>query len=159
MPVETDYRDGSRGAETVGFEALLAPVAAELGCQPLVSLVLCGDDEIAALNAQWLSHDGPTDVISFPQLELIPGVPSDELRDGVLLGDIVISVETAAGQAAEFDDWSTADEVALLFVHGLLHLCGYDDLSDEARAVMTSREAEVLTATGRRPAPGRGGSA
>ena len=153
MPIELDNRHAQWDAANVDLDVLLAPVARELGCQPTVSVVFCGDEEMAQLNAQWLNHEGPTDVLSFPQFELKPGDRVEGLVDGALLGDVVISIDTAAEQAADFAEWSTADEVALLFVHGLLHLCGYDDLDDGARTTMRVREDEVLTAAGRKAAP------
>lgn len=88
-----------------------------------VSLVLCGDAEIKKLNHRWRGFDKATDVLSFPQLEgeRIPqpkGAP-------LVLGDVVISLPTARRQAKETAR-ELNDELALLWVHGLLHLLGYD---------------------------------
>jgi probable rRNA maturation factor len=154
VPIELDNRHATWDSAAVDLEALLAPVArGELGCEPTVSVVFTGDEEMAELNAQWLAHEGPTDVLSFPQFELRPGDAVEGLVDGALLGDVVISIDTAAEQAADFESWSTADEVALLFVHGLLHLCGYDDGDDASRHAMREREDEVLVTAGRSKAP------
>ncbi len=119
---------------------------AETGVEVEVSVLLCDDAAIAELNQRYLGHDGPTDVLSFPQHELAPGQAA--LSDGDLLGDVAISVETAARQAAEFADWSLDDELALLVVHGLLHLCGWDDLDEAARGAMQRREDELLALAG-----------
>ena len=80
-----------------------------------VSLSLCNDEAIAELNCQWRGKDRPTDVLSFP------------LEDEVMLGDLVISVETAAQQAASRGH-SLRDEVRVLMVHGMLHLLGHDPM-------------------------------
>lgn len=77
--------------------------------------------------------DKPTDVLSFPQ------------EDPLLLGDIVISVETALAQA-EKAHWPLSSELALLGVHGLLHLIGYDDEEEEGAQEMELRTRAVLTA-------------
>jgi probable rRNA maturation factor len=103
---------------------------------------LVDDDEIRALNRQFLGVDEPTDVLSFPDAgdeEFIvgePGTPS--------LGDIAISLPTAERQANEAGH-SLASELAHLLVHGILHLCGYDHVTgpeDEAR--MRAREEYYL---------------
>lgn len=80
-----------------------------------LSLVLCTDAHIRSLNSQWRGMDKATDVLSFPQ-----GDP-----DLVVLGDLVISLETAERQAME-RGYALRDEVRVLLVHGLLHLMGYD---------------------------------
>lgn len=101
-----------------------------------LSVVLCSDAHIASLNAQWRGVEGPTDVLSFPQ--------DDE--DGVLLGDIVISVETAAAQATE-RGLELVDEIRVLLVHGLLHLLGYDHEGEKEGdwLVMADMENRLLS--------------
>src|SRR5207245_8564741 len=90
------------------------------------------------LNRRDLDHDCPTDVISFGLSE--PGDP-------VLFGELIVSAETAATTArqAGVDPWH---ELALYLVHGVLHLCGYDDSSPDARAAMRRREGEILARAG-----------
>jgi probable rRNA maturation factor len=150
MPVSIDPQHPLADAELGELTRVLsAAIQAELGVVCDLSVVLCDDATIAELNEQYLGHPGPTDVISFPQHALLPGQrPPDSL-----LGDIVVSVETATRQAAEFADWSLADELALLVIHGLLHLCGWDDLQPQQRKAMQAREDHVLQAVGRRAAP------
>lgn len=80
-----------------------------------LSVVLTDDQEMCAMNSQWRGVDAATDVLSFPQND----------PDKVILGDIVISVETAQRQAVERNH-GTRDEIRILLVHGLLHLMGYD---------------------------------
>jgi len=119
---------------------LSAPLAALLRREgvpgdPEVSVVLCGDAFIRSLNAQYRGKDRPTDVLSFAQ---------DDLD---LLGDIVISLPTAARQA-EAAGWSLENEVALLGVHGLLHLLGHDDETAEGAWEMQARTEAVLREVG-----------
>lgn len=105
-----------------------------------LSVLLCDDALIRELNAKWRGVDAPTDVLSFPQVQ---GAP----QDGDVLGDVVISMETAARHAAEVGH-ALADEVCVLLVHGLLHLLGHDHhATDEARK-MAAEEARVLAALG-----------
>lgn len=93
-----------------------------------VACILVTDEEIARLNETWVGHEGPTDVITFP------------LAEGELLeGEVYISVETARIQAKEYRT-SLRQELARLWIHGLLHLCGHEDSSDEKRTAMAKRE-------------------
>lgn len=96
------------------------------------------DDELAALHGRFFGDPSPTDVISFPS-----GEPID--ADAGHLGDIVISWETARQHAAEIGH-SAARETAFLALHGLLHLCGYDDRTADAREAMLNRQSELLAA-------------
>lgn len=103
-----------------------------------ISLALVDDATIHRVNREHLAHDCPTDVISF--------VLSDE-DESVLSGELIVSTETAARVAAEIGApvWN---ELALYVVHGLLHLCGYDDLDEESAATMRSREDAALARLG-----------
>jgi probable rRNA maturation factor len=105
-----------------------------------LSIALVDDDEIARLNRDWRKKRGPTDVLSF---SLVEG-DFAEHRAG-LLGDVVISVETAARQAAERRR-GLDDELARLMVHGLLHLVGHDHEADDEARVMTAEERRVRRA-------------
>ena len=106
---------------------------AELGC------LLVSDRRIRALNRRYRGEDYPTDVLAFPQGEGggPPGHPG-------LLGDVVISVETAARQAARAGH-SLEREAALLLIHGILHLLGHDHGEEEERAKMWKAQEEILT--------------
>jgi len=105
-----------------------------------LTLTFVGRDEIAALNAEHLGHTGPTDVLSFP-LDDVAGAPGADVP--VLLGDVVVcpsvAVEQAAGHAGAIDD-----ELALLVVHGVLHVLGHDHADDDELHTMQSRELELL---------------
>jgi probable rRNA maturation factor len=83
-----------------------------------IAVLLCDDEEIASLNQRFRGQAGPTDVLSFPD--------RTEGPDGKLhLGDIAVSLETAARQASGVG-WNLDREVKRLLVHGILHLLGYD---------------------------------
>ena len=99
---------------------------------PEISLVICDDAFIQALNAEYRGKNKPTDVLSFAQ------------DDPNVLGDIVISLPTAARQAAAAG-WPLESEIALLGLHGLLHLLGYDDETAEGAWKMQRRTEAVLT--------------
>ena len=96
--------------------------------------------DIAELNAEHMGKEGPTDVLSFPldDGDVVPGVPA-------LLGDVVVCPEVALAQFADhagtFDD-----EIALLIVHGILHVLGHDHAEPDEADVMRARELELLTA-------------
>jgi probable rRNA maturation factor len=103
-----------------------------------LSVALVDDASMRELNRRHLGHDWPTDVISFPMGEPLSADFS---------GALVISAQMAATITRErdLDPWP---ELALYLIHGLLHLCGYDDQSAEARARMRRREQEQLAAEG-----------
>lgn len=106
-----------------------------------VSILLTTDEHIHQLNRDYRGKDRPTDVLSFRQLEEEDS--RDEYDELVMLGDVVISVETAARQAAQRNR-PLDDEVSLLVVHGILHLLGYDDETDEGAEEMREHERAVL---------------
>ena len=103
---------------------------------------------IAELNQQWMDKEGPTDVLAWPMDELRPGLVNEEPEEGVL-GDLVVCPEVAARQAEEArtsgrEGYSTADEVDLLTVHGILHLLGYDHGEPEEHAEMFGLQDRLL---------------
>jgi probable rRNA maturation factor len=102
-----------------------------------LSVALVDDETIAQLNGQWRNKPRSTDVLSF---SLVEGDFSD--HRGGLLGDVVISVETAAAQAASRHR-GLDDEIARLLVHGVLHLVGHDHEEDEEAARMRAEERRV----------------
>lgn len=110
-----------------------------------VHLTIVDDREISRLNARYLGARKPTDVLAF-NLES-PG-PSP------LLGEVIISADTAARQAASLRI-PVAVEIDLLLVHGLLHLLGYDDKAKRDARLMHEREREILSHGRRRPLPPR----
>lgn len=119
-----------------------------------VHLTLVDDREIRRLNRRYLGTRRPTDVLAF-NLELDAGPPFLESpRPARLLGEVIISAETAARQAARLRI-PVALELDLLLVHGLLHLAGYDDHKPDEARVMHEREREILSRGRRRSLPAR----
>lgn len=104
-----------------------------------IEFLLVSDDEICALNAEFLGKDYATDVLSFP-LDLSE---TDSMH--LPLGSIVISLEMAQC-VADSHNHSLQSELAILFTHGLLHLLGYDHESDSGEHRV--REREILARFG-----------
>jgi probable rRNA maturation factor len=110
-----------------------------------VSVLLCDDAAIAALNVRWRGHEGPTNVLSFPAPHG-EGVARGADRP-TPLGDIVIAYETVAREAADHGK-PLPDHLAHLAVHGFLHLLGYDhELEGEAER-MERLERDILAEIG-----------
>ena len=116
-----------------------------------LSILLCDDPTIHALNREYRHKDKPTDVLAFAMMEgeiggHAPGV----------LGDVVISLDTAARQAREHAR-SLEDEVTMLLAHGLLHLLGLDhrDRTEERRMTACTDLLRASAITRRRGARGR----
>jgi len=110
-----------------------------------VSVTFTDNAGIHALNKEYRNIDRATDVLSFPQINYDEG---EELCDGEMLGDIVLSLERAREQAEEFGH-SFERECAFLCAHSMLHLLGYDhELSDEDDADMRKRQSEIMERMG-----------
>lgn len=105
-----------------------------------ISVVFVDDGKINQLNKQYRQVDSPTDVLSFAMQE---GVPMPDREGELVLGDVVISLETAVRQAGEYGH-SFNREVAYLTVHGVLHLFGYDHEDEEDRKVMREKEESIM---------------
>ena len=102
-----------------------------------VSLLICDDAQIKQLNMEYRQKDYATDVLSFPMTE-------DPYTEGGMLGDIVISLDTAKKQASEADI-ALEREISFLFIHGLLHLMGFDhELGQEEEEEMFTLQEEIL---------------
>ena len=101
-----------------------------------VGVVLTDNDELHRLNRDFRERDMVTDVLSFP-------ADATDSEDGRYLGDIAISLERAAEQAARFGN-RFPDEVDRLLVHGLLHLCGFDHHTPADGRRMKARERTYL---------------
>jgi len=98
-----------------------------------LSILVTGNERIRELNAEYRSIDRPTDVLSFP------------MDDESMLGDVVISLEKAAEQAARFGV-TTEEETGRLLAHGVLHLLGYDHVNGGRQAAKMKRAEEFLLA-------------
>jgi probable rRNA maturation factor len=109
-----------------------------------VSVLLTDDATVHDMNRLYRRQDKPTDVLSFAQRDLHPDAPSlpPEASRLQVLGDVVVSVDTAARQAIQHGVTLNA-ELALLTVHGILHLLGYDDDTEEGAGKMCEKEKAV----------------
>lgn len=124
-----------------------------------LSVLFVDDKEMAALNEQFMGHAGPTDVLAFPidaaevQVLSVPALshsgpdraPMDPEDLPLLLGDVVVCPAVAERQFAEHAG-TLDDELALLVVHGVLHVLGHDHAEPGEAARMRSRERELLEA-------------
>jgi len=152
-----EQRDGD-----VPLDAMVALVRSVLGAEGVrggaeVSLLFVDEPSMASLNERFLGEEGPTDVLSFPLEEeplqggrapdaggTGPGEPIEEPMPE-LLGDVVVCPKVAAANAAK-EGVGYDDELALLVVHGTLHLLGWDHEEDEEAEAMEARERELLRA-------------
>ncbi len=109
-----------------------------------ISVLLCDNEHIHQLNKEYRNIDRPTDVLSFALNE-----GEDEMtgEEQLLLGDIVISVERTAEQAAEYGH-SFERELAYLTTHGMLHILGYDHMTEEDKQEMRTEEEFILQELG-----------
>jgi len=151
--------DSELEEDTSAVEELLTKVipsvleaeGVELACE--VNVLLTDDAGIHEINLEQREVDRPTDVLSFPMFEFEPGdkpteEDADPATDLVPLGDMVLSLERAKEQAAEFGH-SVEREVAYLCVHSILHLLGYDHMDEgPMKAQMREREEAILNTLG-----------
>lgn len=130
---------------------LLVHAAVEEGLsgETEVSVTFMFDKDIQQVNAQYRGIDAPTDVISFALEETTEGevaiVGSVEMP--TILGDILISVDTAKRQAEEYGH-DLEREIGFLALHGFLHLLGYDHMNEEDEKLMFGRQKEILDSFG-----------
>lgn len=153
MPVMISSRLRGRRLRIPRLQSLSEKILREAG-KPgaILSLLIVGDRFMRQLNRRYRGKDRTTDVLAFPMHKVSPRITRDaSLVTSKLLGDIVISLPQAERQAARAGH--TIDrEIAVLVIHGLLHLLGYDHerSAREARR-MVRREAHVLSRLGRIP--------
>ena len=110
-----------------------------------VAVVVTDDEVLHELNRRHRGVDAPTDVLAFPDETRGPFVGAPGFPR--YLGDVIISLPRAEAQAAEAGHALQA-ELQLLVLHGMLHLLGYDDVTEEQRAQMWATQAEILQALG-----------
>ncbi len=124
----------------------------DLSGNAAVDIELIDDGQMHELNKRTRGVDSTTDVLSFPALDKIEAFTAknypndyDAMQGAVVLGDIAINRDAVARQAKEF---GTGDrEINYLFVHGMLHLLGYDHMTDEDKSKMRAVEEDVLAET------------
>jgi len=101
--------------------------------QGLITYIFCSDEEILRINKSYLNHDYYTDIITFDYSE------GDKLS-----GDLFISLETVKTNSEKFKT-DYEEELHRVMIHGILHLCGYDDTTSTERKMMRTREEEALS--------------
>jgi probable rRNA maturation factor len=131
-----------------------AVLTAEKVAGATLSVVLADDATVRRVNSDFLQHDYDTDVLSFlfESKSVAPGrvKPNGAVPRGQGLhidGEVLASAEMAVQMAQRFG-WSARDELTLYLVHGLLHLCGYDDLTPPEKRIMRNRERAILAELG-----------
>lgn len=97
-----------------------------------ISYIFVDDDTITSLNQEFLKRDGPTDIITF-----------DYCEGDVISGDIFISLDTVRINATRFSQ-TMAQEIDRVMIHGILHLCGINDLTGEEKKQMKKEEDKAL---------------
>ncbi len=137
IPIDQDF-----------FLALIKNILQRLNRNRATLNILIVDNKaIHEINIQFLQHDFPTDVITFPMNE-----DSQNPEQQSLEGEIVISAEMAK-ELAETVGWTEVNELSLYLIHALLHLCGYDDLNEQDQTLMRKKEKEILIASNITPQP------
>ena len=127
-----------------------ALIALDPGSEVELGLVITSQEKIRELNRSYRSKDEPTDVLAFAMrpAEPTPGADSPPFiapPDGVLhLGEVIISYPQAVIQAEE-QQHSVKREIAILIIHGLLHLLGYEHETHEQKQLMSAKETEILS--------------
>ncbi|SDB09893.1 probable rRNA maturation factor [Pseudobutyrivibrio sp. YE44] len=142
-----DYEKVANDVINTAMDLLKFPFEAE------VSITITDNDGIQSINKEFRNIDAPTDVLSFPMIEYeAPGVfdaieSNDDLFNPetgeVILGDIVLSVPRIISQAEEYGH-SVLREYAFLIAHSMLHLFGFDHMTEAEASIMEEKQREIL---------------
>lgn len=156
---ETEVEDGFLfSAEETAREVIDAALDFEkFPFEAQVSVTLTGLEEIAAINREFRQIDAPTDVLSFPMIDYPAPGDFSRLEDAedifdpqsgeALLGDIVICVPKVLEQAEKYNH-SIRREYAFLIAHSMLHLMGYDHMTEPEAKEMEERQEQILNSIG-----------
>lgn len=123
-----------------------------------VNLLITDNQEICEINRQYRQIDSPTDVLSFPMIDfdkeagfsVVEGGEADyfDPESGeLLLGDIIISEDKVREQSEKYGH-SLKREFAFLMAHSMLHLCGYDHMTEQEAQIMEQKQEKILTTLG-----------
>lgn len=135
-------------AEQDFFNRALQKTAASLSLPShdfSVSLVFMDDASIRELNRDYRNKDKATNVLSFPMFDDFSSMP--DIEEALELGDIILALETVTKEASE-QNKSLRDHVTHLLVHGFLHLCGFDHMTDTEAEEMEALEITILNEMG-----------
>ena len=169
MPIDLTISNKQRAVKvpltrlTKSADELLAEIVRNLSLKPAkhlskkelkrisergnLSLTLVSNATIKKLNKEWRGKNSETDVLSFSMLDGPSILPGLELADGLDLGEVVISIPKAKEQARAYGH-SFHRELCFLFVHGVLHVLGFDHETAAQEKDMFGRQAEILEALG-----------
>ena len=125
---DIDFQLVNQDLLAVWIEKTIQTEGAILGA---VSYIFCSDDDLHQMNVEYLNHDTLTDVITFPY------------NDNPIEGDIFISIDRVKDNAQDLNI-AFNDELHRIMIHGVLHLCGYTDETDEQESEMRQKEDEYL---------------
>lgn len=134
-------------------EIVRKTLAAEQLASASISIAIVDNPTMHELNRQYLNHDYETDVLSFLLDDSGPdrSAASEETvprgAGRAIDGEVIVSAPYARQMAVEYD-WAPEHELTLYIVHGLLHLCGYDDMTADELPIMRTRERDVFELLG-----------
>lgn len=145
MNILVDYSYNPINVDSFQLERLAELVITQEGKPDTteVSISFVDNQCITELNERFRGIVGPTDVLSFECDNLDDGFGQNAQEDVYQLGDVVIAPDVASIQCKAFGN-NIQQEIELLLVHGILHLCGYDHINEEDAIIMESREKELL---------------
>lgn len=149
MEIFIDNLQETRHVDLVGVREVARSILQHLECQEHceLSIVLVDDQKIQRLNREYRGIDRSTDVLSFAQQETLdPRLiqpHSEDISFPLLLGDVILSVETTQRQADE-QGKAFEEELYFLLIHGILHLLGYDHHTDDEAQGMEHLEQQLL---------------
>lgn len=118
--------------ETIFSKWIKAVITSEAYVLGEINYIFCDDDYLHKINVEFLNHDTLTDIITF-----------DNTVGKTIYSDIFISIERVIDNASDFDV-SFEDELKRVVIHGVLHLCGFKDKSQEDTVIMRSKENEKI---------------
>lgn len=146
---DVDWQALALRAATAAIERTAHPELLSTSAAIELSVRLAGDEEVRTLNRQYRAKDKPTNVLSFPMIQpdLLATVTQGSDDGEVLLGDVILAHGVCAREAAE-RGIAVADHAAHLMVHGVLHLLGYDHLTDGEAEAMEAIERDALASLG-----------
>jgi len=153
MEINVLIDEGVEGCPEVGWLRSVAEQAIfahGAGSDVEMGLVIAGQEKVQELNRSYLGRDEPTDVLAFSAREEAGtgSPPFVHPPDGVVhLGEVIISHPQAIAQAEEHQH-SVKKEIAILIIHGVLHLLGYEHDEPELERQMRAKEAEILSRIG-----------
>jgi len=152
--VETTVDGVARPPWSRGIAAFCGHALREAGASAWeISVLLCGDERMKALNSRYGGKNSTTDVLSFPRKDARSSSSPHALAGGLVAGDIAISIPAMRRNAKEFGN-SEDEELKRLLVHGILHLAGMDHGAGKGRAMLALQGRLLAALQTRRIIPG-----